>query len=292
MIRISVRVSRAHAATALAELLAFSPAGVEETLGDDETVEYVLYGAAGELPSLPTLEASVGDALVEVATSEIEDDWSTRWRTFHQPVEVAGRLHVRAPWHEPPASAGGILDIVIEPGQAFGTGAHATTRLCLELLVALADGGQARGPLLDIGTGSGVLAIAAARLGYGPVIAVDHEREAVAAATANAAVNGVALDVRRLDLRRDELPVATTVTANLLRPLLLDLAERMTGRPRRLIASGLLGGQADEIALAFATRHGMEVGARRDDGEWAALLLEAPIGVRPVRAYPLPDERH
>jgi ribosomal protein L11 methyltransferase len=276
VIRLAVRVSRSRAADALAELLAFSPAGVEEVEGDGGTVEYVLYGAPGELPELPALQATVGDALVDVATSEIGDDWNSRWRSFHRPVDIAGVVRVRAPWHEAPA-AGGPIDIVIEPAQAFGTGAHATTRGCLELLVALALAGQAGGSLLDLGTGSGVLAIAAAKLGYMPITAVDHEPESVTAALANGEANGVGLDVRRLDLLHDPLPAAATVAANLLRPLLLALAERLPASPRRVIASGLLREEADEVAAAFAAaRHPMEERARLHDGGWASLLLERP----------------
>lgn len=274
MIRLAVRVSRAAAAGALAELLAFSPAGVEEVDVDDAVVEYVLYGAPGELPTLPALRATVGGALVDVATTEIDDDWDTRWRSFHHPVEIAGVLRVRAPWHDAVRPAAGPIDIVIEPAQAFGTGAHATTRGCLELLVALAREGAAGGPLLDLGTGSGVLAIAAAKLGYAPVVAVDHEPESVDAARANARENDVTLDVGALDLLTDPLPTAPTITANLLRPLLLALAERMRTPPQRLIASGLLREQADEVAGAFRARHGLRERARHEDGDWAALLLE------------------
>jgi ribosomal protein L11 methyltransferase len=274
VIRLAVRVAREHAAAALAELLAFSPAGVEELDGAEDTVEYVLYGAAGELPSLPALRASVGAALVEVTTSEIADDWATRWRSFHRPVEVSGRLYVRPPWHQP-AADGALIDIVIDPGQAFGTGSHATTRLCLELLVELADaGGGASGALLDIGTGSGVLAIAAAKLGFDPVIAIDHEPESVLAAGENALANGVSLEVRRADLGVDPLPAAPAITANLLRPLLLELATRLQTPPHALIASGLLRQQADEVAGAFRERHGLRERARREEGDWAALLLE------------------
>jgi ribosomal protein L11 methyltransferase len=270
VIRLAVRVAREDAAAALTELLAFSPAGVEELDGAEDTIEYVLYGAAGELPSLPTLRASVGAALVEVSTSEIADDWATRWRSFHRPIEVSGRLYVRPPWHQP-AADGALIDIVIDPGQAFGTGSHATTRLCLELLVEIAGAG---GPLLDIGTGSGVLAIAAVKLGFDPVIATDHEAESVLAAGENARANGVSLDVRRADLLLDELPAAAAITANLLRPLLLSLATRLHTPPRVLIASGLLIEQADEVAGAFRERHGLRERARREEGEWAALLLE------------------
>ena len=278
MIRLAVRVARADAPLALAELLAFSPAGVEEIDDDPDTVQYVLYAAPGELPSLPALRASVGDALVDVLTSEIEDDWSTRWREFHRPVEVAGALYVRAPWHDP-APRAGLIDIVIEPAQAFGTGAHATTQLCLELLVELARSGEARGALLDLGAGSGVLAIAAAKLGFAPVAALDHELESVRASVENARVNGVTVDVARADLRRDPLPHAPTMVANLLRPLLLELAASMERPPRLLIASGLLLEQADEVAGAFGA---MRLRARREQGEWAALLLERrePAGAR------------
>jgi ribosomal protein L11 methyltransferase len=273
VIRLAVRVARDNAAAALAELLAFSPAGVEELDGGEDTIEYVLYGAAGELPSLPALRASVGDALVEVTTSEIADDWATRWRSFHRPIVVAARLYVRPPWHEP--ADGALIDVMIDPGQAFGTGSHATTRLCLELLVALAeDAGGAGGALLDIGCGSGVLGIAAAKLGFDPVIAIDHEAESVLAAGENARANGVSLDVRRADLGVDELPAAPVITANLLRPLLLELAPRLQTPPRALIASGLLIEQADEVAGAFRERHGMRERARREEGDWAALLLD------------------
>jgi ribosomal protein L11 methyltransferase len=274
VIRLAVRVALADAVEALAELLAFSPAGVEEVdVGDGETIEYVLYGAPGELPSLPTLTASVGGAIVEVTTSEIADDWSTRWRSFHHPVTVADTLYVRPPWHEP-AIDHSLVDIVIEPGQAFGTGSHATTRLCLELLVEMSARGLASGPLLDLGCGSGVLAIAAAKLGFAPVLAVDHERESVDAAVANAAANGVALDVRHLDLLHDDLPGAPTVTANLLLPLLLALSTRIAEAPATLIASGLLSEQVDEVAGAFGARHDLRERVRCHDGEWSALVLE------------------
>ena len=275
MIRLAVRVARTDAAAALAELLAFSPAGVEEVDGDDDTLEYVLYGVPGELPSLHALTACVGDALVAVSSTEIEDDWASRWRSFHKPIEIAGTLYVRPPWH-PLAGERGLTDVVIDPGQAFGTGSHPTTRLCLGLLVDLFRSGEAHGSLLDLGCGSGVLAIAAAKLGFSPVSAVDHEAESVAATRENAAANGVMLECSRLDLRSDELPFAPTMTANLLAPLLLDLAARLREPPARLIASGLLCDQAGEVAHAFAERHGMRERERRDDGEWSALLLEAP----------------
>ena len=270
MIRLAVRVARPHAEAVLAELLALSPGGLEERdLGD--AVEYVIYGAPGELPALPDVRAAAGGALVDVSTSEVPDDWSERWKAFHRPVDVSWRfrrLRVRPPW-EPPLSGDGI-DLVIDPGQAFGTGAHHTTRLCLELLLEL----EPAGALADWGCGSGVLAIAAARLGWDPVRACDWEAASVTATRENATVNGVpGLAVERLDLRREEGPWAPVVVANLVRPLLLDVAARMTRPPRTLIVSGLLRGEAGEVATAFA-RHGLREQARRDGGEWCALQLD------------------
>jgi ribosomal protein L11 methyltransferase len=280
VIRLALRVRREHADIVLAELLDLAPTGVEEVDAGEGVVEYAVYGAPGELPALPDLRAAAGDALVDVSTSELPDDWSERWRRFHRPVEVAPppgdhaipALRLRPPW-EPHDTAGGALDIVIDPGQAFGTGAHATTRLCLELLLELAAAGAARGPLLDVGCGSGVLAIAAARLGWSPLLGLDHERESVQATADNAATNGVVLEVRRFDLREEPPPFAPVVVANLLRPLLLELARALGEPPEHLIAGGLLEHEADEVAAAFAQACGLRERARRRADGWAALWL-------------------
>lgn len=268
MIRLAVRVQRVHADVVLAELLELAPSGVEEADVGDDVVEYAIYGAPGEVPELPDLRAAAGGALVEVVTTDVADDWADRWRAFHRPIEIAGRLYVRPPW-EP--ARDGLLDLVIDPGQAFGTGAHHTTRLCLELLAEQ----QPAGPAMDLGCGSGVLAIAAAKLGWGPVAGVDHELESVRATHENAQVNGVEVDARRFDLiRGGPAPTAPTVLANLLRPLLLCVARAgFDGPPpATLIASGLLAHEADEVAGAFG-RHGLREADRRHGGEWAALLL-------------------
>jgi ribosomal protein L11 methyltransferase len=300
VIRLAVRARREDAEVVLAELLELAPGGVEEVEIGEETVEYAVYGAPGELPELPDLNAAVGDRPVEVSSTEIADDWSERWKRFHRPVLIEApqgspvpALHVRPPW-ESASERDGAEEIVIDPGQAFGTGVHATTRLCLELLLELAALEDGARPLLDVGTGSGVLAIAAARLGFAPVLGLDHERESVAATEENARVNGVGIEVRRFDLRTQALPwlaadavpdtdtVAASereagssivVVANLLRPLLLDLARGMTGAPAHLLAGGLLREQVDEVVGAFGERLGMRERERREQGEWAVVWL-------------------
>jgi ribosomal protein L11 methyltransferase len=276
VIRLAVRVRRADAEIVLAELLSLAPAGVEETELGADVVEYAVYGAPGELPALPDVRAAAGDALVDVATTEVADDWAERWREFHRPVTLGGRLHVRAPWH--PQAPAGAHDVVIDPGRAFGTGAHATTRLCLELLLELGDAVEPGAPVVDLGCGSGVLAIAAAKLGHGPALGVDHDPLALEATEQNAAVNGVQVAVRPYDLMRDgPAPAAPLVLANLLGPLLRRLAGvGFDGAaPRALVASGLLASEAGDVAAAFA-RRGLHERTRRTDGEWAALLLAPP----------------
>jgi ribosomal protein L11 methyltransferase len=271
LIRLAVRVSAAQADIVLAELLELAPGGLEEVEVAEGIVEYAIYGAAGELPTLPALRATAGDGLVEVVTEEVLDGWEERWRQFHRPLVLGTRLTVRPPWE---AAGDTELDLVIDPGRAFGTGAHATTRLCLELLIET----EAAGRFVDLGCGSGVLAIAAARLGYHPVLALDHDPAALEATLTNAARNRVALqEVRRFDLREGPPPLrGATVAANLLAPLLIALADRIgeSGEvPARLIASGLLGGEADHVVEALAGC-GLRERRRREAAGWEAVVLE------------------
>jgi ribosomal protein L11 methyltransferase len=272
LLRLAVRVRREQAEIVLAELLSVAPSGVEEVDVSAGVVEYAVYAAPGELPSLPDLTAAAGGALVEVHTSEVADDWDRRWRSFHRPLVLDGGLVVRPPWED---AIGAPVEIVIDPGQAFGTGSHATTRLCLELMLSV-SAAERGGEFLDLGCGSGVLAITAARLGWDPVVALDYDPASVLATADNAHVNGVQIEVSQHDLRVDPVAVAPTVAANLLRPLLLTWASRLAAAaiavPKTVIASGLLAGEADEVAGAFAGV-GLVEAARRESGEWAALLL-------------------
>jgi ribosomal protein L11 methyltransferase len=249
----------------LAALIELTPQGFEQVDGDG-WVEFALYGAPGELPSLPEGDADVGGVRVAVKGEEVPDDWAERWKRFHTPLLIGGKLYVRPPWEEAAVNPT-VHELVIDPGQAFGTGTHPTTRLCLELLLDL----DARGSFADLGCGSGVLAIAAAKLGFGPVTALDAERAAVEATLVNARENGVTLDrVERYDLRRMPPPAADAVAANLMRPLLLQVAELMDERPPALILSGLLDHEADEVAAAFAP---LEERRRLSMNGWSALLL-------------------
>jgi ribosomal protein L11 methyltransferase len=179
-------------------MLELFPEGFEE-LNHPDGLELVAYtDDAGE----ERLWAAFG----EVTAGDVPSDWEERWREFHRPVRVGG-LWIGPPWETPPADADAV---VVDPGRAFGTGGHATTRLCLLLLAELE-----RGSLLDVGCGSGVLAIAAARLGYEPVVALDHDPSALEATRRNAAANAAAVECRLADALAGPLPHADVTVANI-----------------------------------------------------------------------------
>ena len=183
---------------------------------------------------------------------EVPSDWRDRWRRFHRPVH-AGPFWVGPSWEGAPDDT---IAIVIDPGLAFGTGAHATTRLCLELLATIDPGS-----VLDAGCGSGVLSVAAAKLGCRPVYAVDDDPFAVDAARANAARNDVDIEARCGDVLRVELPTTDIVVANIARESVELLGPRV--RARELITSGYLADEAFEVA-------GFRQAERRVLDGWAA----------------------
>jgi ribosomal protein L11 methyltransferase len=264
LIRLAVRCAPEQADLVLAELTVLAPNGVEEERGPGY-VEYAIYGGEGELPELGDLDAAVAGGRIEVSSIEVPDDWADRWRDFHKPLLVAERLWLRPSW-EP--SRAGTIDIIVDPGQAFGTGAHPTTRLCLEFLCELEPGGG----LVDLGTGSGVLAIVASKLGWGPIRGYDHEPAAIEAAATNAAANDVDLYLERMNLREELPELAFTVVANMTSPILKAMASHLVEPPGTLVCSGLLPTELDDVVAAFGAA-GLAEAERRQEGDWAALLL-------------------
>jgi ribosomal protein L11 methyltransferase len=273
LVRLGIRVRRERAEVALAALLPLLAGGAEETEPDQDEIEYAIYAPRAELPRADDIRALAGDALIDLTLSDVPEGWERRWHQYLRPVEVtaAGRtVRVRPPWEQGEGDAGADLELVIDPGASFGAGSHATTQLCLELLLEL----EPAGALCDWGSGSGVLAIAAARLGFDPVAAVEVEPDALATIRANAAANGVAVRTHWLNLAATEAPWAPTVLANLTVELHEAIATEVLERPpERMVASGVLAARAGETAAVYA-RHGLRETDRRERAEWAALLLE------------------
>ncbi|HYY03281.1 MAG TPA: 50S ribosomal protein L11 methyltransferase [Gaiellaceae bacterium] len=226
-------------------MLELFPEGFEEVEWDDG-VELVGYADAGG-------EERMWLAFGNTVARDVSPGWEERWRDFHKPVLVDG-LWIGPPWERKPTDR---PSVVIDPGRAFGTGGHATTRLALRLLSVLE-----RGSLLDVGCGSGVLSIAAARLGFGPITAVDIDARAVDATRRNAAANNVALTALVADALRDQLPAADVAVANVTSEVVEAAARRLD--VARLVTSGYLVSDPPPPLRAFA--HADRV---TEDG-WAA----------------------
>ncbi len=248
--RVALRARGDEAEPARARLLELAPRGIEEQSLPNDVVELAVYVGDRDRDRLL---ARLPDARV----APVEDGWEESWRAFHRPVVVGG-LWIGPPWESVPDPA---RAVVIDPGQAFGTGAHPTTRLCVELLAET----PVRGSLLDVGSGSGVLAIAGVRLGFAPVRAIDSDPVAVTTTEANAAANAVPLEVAVVDALVAELPTADVAVANVLLAPVELLLTRLEAA--YAVVSGYLA--TDELELGAWVRR-----ERRELDGWAADLLE------------------
>ena len=199
-----------------------------------------------------------------------DEDWKLSYRRHFTTERIGERLVVRPPW-EPEPSEG--IVVTLDPGLAFGTGKHETTRACLEYIDSLSGEG---GRFLDMGCGSGILSISAAKLGYLPVSGFDVDQEAVDASVDNAALNGVDVGYFKYGLGakvKRELPKADLVAANILGPLLIRFADEIVPCVgKRLIISGILSEFYPEVLAAYESRGLAEV-SRRTIGEWTTGLL-------------------
>jgi ribosomal protein L11 methyltransferase len=227
-------------------MLTLFPEGFEEAERDGE-FELSAYTDEGG-------EARMSAVFGSVAANDVPADWEERWKHFHRPVR-AGRIWILPPWEQAPEDE---ESITIDPGRAFGTGAHPTTRLCLELVSELEPGS-----LVDVGCGSGVLAIAAAKLGFAPVHGLDSDPHAIVAAEANAAANGVELDLREADARVDPLPKTDVGVANISDELVAAVGPRL--ECALLVTSGYFEPHVPRVP-------GFKLIARRRLEGWAADL--------------------
>ncbi len=228
-------------------MLAVFPGGFQEVDGGERISELVGFATAEEVET--TMARLPGAEAMHVAAG-----WADAWQAFHQPVRI-GPLWIGPTSRQAEAGADA-LTVAVDAGAAFGTGAHPTTRLCVDLLCE-----QSTGSLLDVGCGSGVLSIVAAKLGFAPVVAIDLDPAAVQAARENARANGVAVDVRHEDALTGSVTRAEVAVANIELRVLERLAERLP--VSILIASGYPDDERLEIA-------GWKLQTRRVLDGWAA----------------------
>ena len=237
------------------------------------TVRWRIYLEDGDEREAAAYDDAVG-GMAAVAHWRLHDlSFLTAWREFFKPSRVSPRIWIHPPWEAAPGTDG--VRVEIEPGMAFGTGTHETTRLCL---AALDECVRPECSVLDVGCGSGVLAIAAAKLGAERVVAIDNDPDAVAVATENAARNGVAVDTSDVDVADPELGSFDIVVANILPHVLIDLSDALLarlGRSGTLVLSGIIREKADDVARHFAGV-GLRVAAIDTQGDWSCVRCERP----------------
>lgn len=265
MRRLVFRVPTAEKESVLDALLPLLPAGVREEEGDG-WVE--LSSFAGALPSRAVLEAEAGP-LSGWAEEEVPADWHARRARFGGGgALVRDRVLIRSPW-DPPAPPG-VIDVVVERrGSAFGSGSHPTTQMCVGLLLDLDPCGGAA----DLGCGVGTLAIAAAKLGWAPVAAVDRVAPAIELARENVARNDVAVECAVADLAVDAVPLAALLLINAPPPVHERVAAALTDEVRHIVISGIVAGEVADV-LATYRAAGCTVGeALGTEDEWIAVHL-------------------
>jgi ribosomal protein L11 methyltransferase len=245
----------------LDRLLPLVPGGVREIPVTGAHMELRIRGH--QLPSRKVIREAVSPLPVAIAERSVPDDWRERRLADYTPEPIAGRLVVRPTWA--PAAADGLLDIALTEGSAFGVGTHPTTRTCLELLLAL----EPCGSFADLGCGSGVLAILAHRLGWGPVTALDVSADSVEVARANTERNAVSVELSVVDLLDRPPPPTAGFAANMPAAVHMSVAARWEGENAPVV--GLLSGFGSEEAdpvLAAYDACGLPVRMRIDRHGW------------------------
>lgn len=265
MLELTLRVGAEDVEDVLDSILPALPGGLH-LRRDGDVVELALL-ASPEVPGEEELRRLAGSRLIDLTVAETADDWRERRLARYRPLVVADRFLLRPDW-APPGEDPRLTEIVIEQGPAFGSGMHPTTQACLAVLAETDAGGS----FADYGCGSGVLSIAAATLGWSPVIAVDIDESSVRAARVNAERNGVEVEARRVDLASEQPPAAETIVANVPSGIHLALTPRLERRPRTVIASGFGPERIDEIASAWGA-HGLQVTDDVRAHEWALLVM-------------------
>jgi ribosomal protein L11 methyltransferase len=266
--RVSFRVAGDEKEALLDAILPLLPAGVHED--DDGLISSV----AGALPARAALEAAAGRALEEWTEEEVPADWRARRARFGGGgVVVGGRVAIRSPWDPPPAE--GVVDVVVERrGSAFGSGSHPTTQMCIALMLPLVPSGGAA----DLGCGIGVLAIAAAKLGWAPVVAVDRMAVAVEVAHENIARNDVAVAASVADLATAAIPLAPLLLVNAPPPVQERVAAALTPEVRHVIVSGIVADEVEAVMRRYAEAGFESAEALGTEDEWLALRMEPRDG--------------
>ena len=265
MREVVLTIPRLAAEDVLDRLLPIVPGGVRERPAGRH-LELRMRGP--EVPERAQIERAVGRWPHRLAEHEVADDWRERRLAEYEPDVIGGRLVVRPDWAPRPRAS--LIDVVLSDSAAFGGGTHPTTRTCLELLLDLPPGGS----FADLGCGTGVLAIVAARVGWRPVAAVDVQPAAVDATRTNATLNEVAIDVAVMDLSGQPPPAVEGFAANVPAALHSIIAGAWGDhRPGAGLISGFDPAEAAGVLGAYAAR-GLRERRRVESQGWVVAELE------------------
>ena len=273
MREVIVEVPRESVEEVLDQLLPIVPGGVREVQRDG-CVELRMRG--DRLPETSDLTRVLSRWAPRLEERTVPDDWRERRVADYEPDIIGGRVVVRPEWA--PASLDQyLIEIVLGENAAFGAGTHPTTRTCVELLAELAPSGS----FADLGCGTGLLAIAACRLGWDPVTAVDVQPHSVEATRKNAAANEVAVTVSARDLSGEPPPRADGVTANVPAWLHVKIAAGLPDpTPKLAIVSGFVPAEANDVLDAYAAR-GLRPARQIDAHGWVVAVLVHDLRVEP-----------
>jgi len=280
----------AEAAEAVAEVLSrYAPQGVAIDLGNTSTAEQVTVRAyLAHDETIAERQHQVEEGLWHLSqiwpmpaptfTSIADQDWTASWRETLPVLHLGRRIVIKPSWREysprPGVTRPDEVILELDPGQAFGTGLHPTTQLCLETLELLVQPGMR---VLDLGTGTGILALAAAKLAASiEILAVDNDPNAIAVARRNARMNEVSANIRLLHGSLNDVSgTYDLILANILAPVIIEMAQLGLGarlRPEgRLVASGILAEQQAEVVTALQ-QNGMELLSAQQKGDWVVLV--------------------
>lgn len=278
---VSAALPSSEAAECLLELLdadAFTPTVWEDVETGSVRLDIFLEDATTADEVEAAVRATAELAGIEVTLSRDTlpaADWSEAWKRFFHVEHITDRITIRPSWEDYAAREGEVV-ITLDPGMSFGTGKHPTTRACLEFLDTLAVGDLSR-PVLDMGCGSGILSIAAKKLGFTHVRGFDYDADAVVVAKENAALNEVVVPYETRDLANN-LDQGAVILANILGPVLIEYAAEVTCAVLpggALVASGILDSLYPEVKAAFE-KYGLQEVSSRLIGEWRSGLFTRP----------------
>lgn len=262
MQEVALRIAAEYVEEVLDRLLPRLPGGVHQV----DSGEYVELRVRNAAVAPETIRRLAGPVVTEIAVRAVSDDWRVRRREDAPAVVIGQRLAIRPRWGVPHP---GLPEVVLDAEGTFGQGRHPTTRACLTMLVAL----EPAGPLLDIGCGSGVIALSAARLGWAPVRAVDLDPCCVAATRRGASLNRLSVDTEELDAAKAIAWPPATVFANVPVGVHLELQRAIRRRPQRLVISGLLVDEYENVRSGYEGL-GLRAGWLTIEEGWVTTLLE------------------